>query len=117
MLQTRTVNRVTNLAGSWIPNCAQIGEDCQSWAPFYKNQQEYDNRNSLTLETEICEDILLNVNQNPDKLLYYNRMMTADPLVDKEKYQVTPDTSEYTTPVKYNFSQDLDDNVWIAYFG
>jgi hypothetical protein len=31
-------------------------------------------------DTEICEDILLNVNQDDDMLLYYNQMMTADPV-------------------------------------
>jgi hypothetical protein len=61
-------------------------------------------------DTEICEDILLNVNQNDDKLLYYNQMMTANPvpLEDdlEDAYRIQPKCRQWMMPMIYDFSND-----------
>ena len=102
----------------WSESCADTKADCLGWwKPFYHTQEDYDNRDSLTTEYEICEYLLLNPNQNPDALLYYNRMLTAEPVDEADKYLITPKKRQYITPKKYDFSNDPNDSVYIAYFG
>lgn len=42
------------------------------------------------IDTQICSDFLINEDQNADKLLYYNRVLTADPVNEKYKYVISP---------------------------
>jgi hypothetical protein len=107
-----TLLRKKDANGNWISNCAQIGEECVQWSPFYKDKDEYDTLSAAgeSPDTEICEDILLNVNQDDDKLLYYNRMMTADPVPleddPEDAYRIQPKYRQWMTPVIYDFSND-----------
>lgn len=69
----------TKVGGNWIPNCKQTGDTCNEefWVPFYKDEAEYNALKGGNHKYEICEDLLLNVNQDDDKLLYYNRYANA----------------------------------------
>ena len=107
----------------------EVGDKCTEdggeWVPFYRSKTEYDNimtsSGELSHEEEICEDILLNEDQAPDKVLYYNRILTAEPLDKPEdssdKYKMMPTYGHYVLPPKYDFSDDASNNVWIVHFG
>ena len=69
------------------------------------------------METQICTNILLNPDQDPDKLLYYNRVLTAEPSNIKEKYKKIPKRgSHYQVPARYDFSNDPNADIFILYF-
>lgn len=124
MLRMRTKNNDGSW-GEWIGNCADTVADCgpddggsrdKYWKPYYVDESEYNNRDTATTQTEICDYLLLNPNQNPEALLYYNRVLTAEPYEESDKYKITPDNRYYKLPKKYDFTNDLNNNVWIAYF-
>lgn len=68
-----------------LQNCARIEEQCPDtgWDTFELS--------GTTDIVEICTDIVLNPDQDPDKLLYYNRVLTAEPVDPNLKYLITPD--------------------------
>lgn len=49
------------------------------------------------------------------------RMMTAEPvpLADDpdDAYRISPKYRQWITPPSYDFSSDLDNNIWVVYFG
>jgi len=95
---------------TWVPNCAQVGEECKDWSTFD------DKYSAPGVQTQICSDILLNPRQHPDKLLYYNRVLTADPVDESLKYLLAPpDDTSFKTPDSYDFEGRPDDNVIIVY--
>ena len=71
-------------------------------------------------DTQICKNILINPNNNGDKLMYYNRVVTAElknPKRDSDNYLIrAPDDSTFQTPARYDFSNDPDANVSILFF-
>ena len=61
-------------------------------------------------------DFLLNPSQDPDKLLFYNRVLTAEPVDQSQQYQFVPDNNQtYQVPQKYDFSNNLDADIVIIY--
>jgi hypothetical protein len=118
----QTVLRTSTGGGPWIPNCAQVDTDCKpsGWSSFYKDQAEadLDESGDLEIRTQICSDILLNLDSEPDKLLYYNRIMTAEPLDPAHKYRIEPPAgSSFKLTKKYDFENNPDANIIIAYMG
>lgn len=102
----------------WVANCQQVDRECTSWANFYKSSAEAaaDEAGTLAIQTQICTDILLNPEQDPDKLLYYNRILTAETLEDSQKWLITPpDGARFKRPELYNFEDNPDASVVIVY--
>lgn len=94
-------------------NCGDVGFSCaeDGWSPFIQIEPD------SPYEYEICSDILLNPEQNPDKLLYYNRVLTADPVDDTYKYRIEhPEGIPYRAPAKYDFRSNPNAEVLIFYF-
>ena len=59
---------------------------------------------------------MLNEDQDPDKLLYYNRVLTAVPTNPKYEYVITPPSGQsYKAPTTYDFSNNPDADVFIVY--
>ena len=59
-------------------NCVDVDEKCESWSPFYEDEGDSVIEEDERIEkTQICSDMLLNEDDDPDKLLYYNRVLTA----------------------------------------
>ena len=60
---------------------------------------------------------MINPSNNGDKLMYYNRVLTAelkDPKSESDNYLITPpDDSKFQTPARYDFSNDPNANVSI----
>lgn len=95
---------IPNVSSPFPQNCVDVRESCplDGWSPFETDTD-------TDYEFEICSDILLNPDQDPDKLLYYNRILTADPVDDFYKYKIShPPGLTYRAPAKYNFRNNLD---------
>ena len=75
---------------------------------------------SDTRQTQICKNILINPNNNGDKLMYYNRVIAAElknPKRESDNYLIrSPDDSKYQAPPRYDFSNDPDANVSLSFF-
>jgi hypothetical protein len=68
-------------------------------------------------QVEICRSILVNqADDNPDKLFYYNRILTAEPVDRASKYNLDPSGS-FMVAQKYNFENDPDADVTIVELG
>ena len=67
-----------------------------------------------TVQVQICESILLNPNDNdPDALLYFNRILTAEPTSgNANKYKITPE-GPWMVPERYNFESSPDAGITI----
>lgn len=103
--------------GEWVNNCPLVNCNITSWAPFYKNMDdaEADNKDRLE-QTQICSDILLNPDQDADKLLYYNRVLTADTLDPSLKFdKVPPPNTSFIAPPEYSFENNPTASVVIVY--
>lgn len=100
-------------------NCGDVECDNNSWTTFYRdNNEAATSESDKTIRIQICEDILINANDDPDKLLYYNRIMAAEPLDSSYKYHFTPPEGiEYIAPPKYNYPDDSDEDIYVIYLG
>jgi len=115
ILRKRRRNTQSDTWGPWVANCINVGNKCKKWAPFFKNNQDAASPNPLE-QTEICSDILLNEDSDPDKLLYYNRVITAETLDENQKYLITPpDGASYKVASKYNYENNPDGNIVILF--
>lgn len=95
-------------SGPFVANCRQVSEACKQWDDFESSDD--------SLDVQICSDILLNEEGAPDKLLYYNRVLTAETVNPKQEYVITPPPGQtYRTPAKYDFAGNLDADVVIVY--
>ncbi|CAB9504369.1 Inherit from bactNOG: repeat protein [Seminavis robusta] len=110
LLRSRPIPETGEQPRPWVTNCVNVLLRCQTWSKFVMH-------GDAGTEWEICSDILINPEQHPDKLLCYNRVLTAEPTDPEEKYKITPDEdAAYQTPAKYDFSSNADADVFILYF-
>jgi len=106
----------TRVGGVWIPNCDNLASEgiCDNnndshWADFGNS------------DTQICKNILINPDDNSRKLMYYNRVLTAElknPKKESDNYLIRPpEGSSFQTPARYDFSNSPDANIVILYLG
>jgi hypothetical protein len=68
-------------------------------------------------QVQICRSILVNqADENPDKLYYYNRILTAEPVDAASKYLLDPSGS-FMVAQEYNFENDPDADITIVELG
>jgi hypothetical protein len=116
ILRTRTRVSLNAPFANWVNNCPLIKCTESSWENFYKDADEFRDKDTLLVETQICIGLLINPEQSPDKLLYYNRILTADTLDPKLRFdEAPPRNTSFIVPSKYAFGNRTDDNVVIVY--